>query len=287
MGNTFFIDIEKLSPTHCYLSEKRLGEAKKHFETHSLEDYPPLSVIKFGGRTLLNHGHHFAYYISTQGKYIAKVAEEDEGSPFFLSLKLESECAKKKILSVGDLKKRILSPADYTEKWAKYYEETLQKTSENPLSGLKYEEITNKDRKLETANLILTPIPEYFANDFIYKNYMEKVHDMHFISFSFYRHPIAFAALRPVYDNVLEIYMLGIHEKAEMPGLSDRIMKEILKAKKSMGKDFLTVKVPIKSAVHNKAYKLYDFYLNYGFTHIENTEAPWDEKRLCTLFLKG
>jgi hypothetical protein len=286
MANTSFIDIEELSPTHHYLSEKKLAEVKKHFATHSLEDYPPVSVMKFGGKTLITHGHHFAYYISTQGKYIAKV-QDDGSSPFFLSLKLKKECEKKKVLTVKDLKKRILPPADYAGKWMKYYEDALQKTSDSPLSGLKREEMAGKDEKLKTANFILTPIPEYFANEFIYKNYMEKVRDMQFTSFNVYGHPIAFAALRPVYENVLEIYMLGIHERADMPELSGRIMKEILKTKKALGKGFVTVKVPLKSAVHNKAHRLYDFYLGHGFTHIENIESPWDEKRLCTLFLRG
>ena len=131
----------------------------------------------------------------------------------------------------------------------------------------------------------LPPIPEYFANEFIYKTYIEKVRDMSFISFDVYGHPIAFVALRPVYESALEIYMLGIHEKADMPELADKIMKEVAKLKKSLQKEYLTVKVPAKSAVHNNARRLHDFYLDRGFTPIESIESPWDAKRLCTLLI--
>lgn len=286
MENTFFIDIENLSPTHYYLSEKKLLEVKKHFKSHSLEDYPPLLVVKFSGKILLIKGHHFAYYISLQGKHIAKVYEEDADKNFFLDIKLENECIKKNLLSIKDLKKRILTAQDYNQKWAVKYKLAKEKSSQNPLSVLKREEILSPERKLEIANAILAPIPAYFANEFIYKNYIERVKDMRFISFTAHSHPVAFFACRPIYDNVLEIYMLGIYKKIEAPGLPDKIMKEIMKLKKSMVKDYITVKVPAKSAVLNNSHKLYDFYLNYGFSLLESIESPWDERRLCMLLIK-
>ncbi len=106
MENTYFVDIEKLSPTHCYLSQKELESAEKHFETHALEDYPPFPILKLGEKMLLTGNHHFAYYIGTQGKLIAKVYEENDSGNFFLNLKLYSECVKKNVFSIANLEKR-------------------------------------------------------------------------------------------------------------------------------------------------------------------------------------
>ena len=73
MSNTYFIDLDKLRPTHYYLSQDKLGDVQKHFANHSLEDYPPLPVMPVGGNMLLLGGHHYAYYLHKKGKHIAEV----------------------------------------------------------------------------------------------------------------------------------------------------------------------------------------------------------------------
>ena len=286
MDSTYFVDIEKLSPTHYYLSQKKLKSAEVHFESHSLEDYPPLPVIKYGDQILLVGGHHFAYYISTQGKLITKVCEIPDKSNFFLALKLGNECAKKKIFGIKDLKKRILDEKEYEEKWIAQYEASKSKLTQKPLSGLRYKKITDPQEKIDSANKILSPFPSYFTNEFIYKKYIEKIKEMSFLSFCVYNRAIAFVALRPLYDNVIEIYMLGVCESVENEDLLNKIMDEIKKLAKKLNKKYITVKIPLKTPVQNKSYLLFDFYTKYGFSHIENLDSPWDEKRLCMLLIK-
>jgi hypothetical protein len=63
-------------------------------------------------------------------------------------------------------------------------------------------------------------------------------------------------------------------------------MREIADLARKLGRRYITVKVPNISAVRNNMHRLYDFYRGYGFSHVENLEAPWDEKRLCMLLLK-
>jgi hypothetical protein len=285
MEKNFFTDIERLLPTQPYLSKTKLNEVQKHFESHALEDYPPLKVISFGGKTILLEGHHIAFYIASQGKNIAKVIECRQCSLLF-SLKLQNKCRKSGIHTIGGLAKKILDDAQYEEKWIKSYEKMRSSAELRPLAGLRCKDIYDGAQKIRIADTIMTPIPEYFANEFIYKNYIRKSEDMYFLSFVIYGYPIAFAACRKIYDDVLEIYMLGICRAIGSKTLSNRIMKEIFSLAKKLGRKYISVKVPNISAVKNKVYKLYDFYCSYGFSHIENLESPWDEKRLCMLLLR-
>ena len=285
MEKNFFTDIERLLPTQPCLSKTRLNEVRKHFETRSLEDYPPLKVISFGGKTILLEGHHIAFYIASQGKNIAKVIECTQCSLLF-SLKLQNKCEKSGVHTIDGLGKHILGDAEYEEKWSAPYEKMKSSAELRPLSGLRCKDIYDGAEKIRIADTILTPIPEYFANEFIYKNYIRKSEDMYFIAFVIYGCPIAFAACRKIYDDVLEIYMLGIYPAIDSDSLSNRIMKEIFSLAKKLGRKYITVKVPNISAVKNNVHRLYDFYCGYGFSHIENLESPWDEKRLCMLLLK-
>lgn len=287
MTDNYFIDIERLSPTHFYLSEDKLRKAEKHFDSHSLEDYPPLPVVNFCGKTLLLGGHNIAYYLSTHGKLIAKVTEKTNRTNFYLNIKLLNECEKKKVLKISDLKKRILNTVSYAEKWIKPFDEIKYKTEEYPITGIKRDKIADRDLKHEITYKILSPVPSYFANEFTFKRYIEKVSDTDYLSFKYCGHPIAFVAIRPVFDDFIEIYMIGICEGAKCKALTDKIMAEVKKQAKAMKRKYLSVKVPKKSAVKNNTSELYDFYTGYGFTPVENLESPWDEKRLCMLLIKG
>ncbi len=286
MADNYFIDIENLSPTHFYLSEDKLKKAEKHFETHTLEDYPPLPVVEFCGKTLLLGGHNIAYYLSTHGKLIAKVTKKTDRTNFYLNVKLFSECEKKNIHKVSDLKKRILKKDAYVEKWIKPFDDLKYKLEEYPIKGIKCEKVFDRDTKHKIAYAILNPIPSYFANEFTFKHYIEKVTDTDYIAFTYCGHPIAFVAMRPMFSELMEIYMLGICCGAKCAALTDKIMSEIKKEAKTQKRKFLSVKVPKKSAVKNTSSTLYDFYTEYGFTPVENIESPWDEKRLCTLLIK-
>ena len=181
---------------------------------------------------------------------------------------------------ISDLKKRIIDKKQYSEKWIKPFEDLKIKIDEYPKAAIKSEIITDRDKKHEITYKILSPAPSYFANEFTFKHYIEMVSDTDYRVFKYCGHEIAFIATRPVFDNILEIYMMGICEGAQSKSLSDKIMAQIKNFHaKEIGRDFITVKVPAKSAVHNKTSKLYDFYLSYGFTHIESLESPWDEKK--------
>ncbi len=285
MEKNFFTDIERLLPTQPYLSETKLDEVRKHFKTHALEDYPPIKVVKFAGKTIILEGHHIAFYIASQGKNIAKVIECEHCSLLF-SLKLQNKCEKSGVHTIGGLANKILDDAEYKEKWLALYEKMKNSAEIRPLAGLRCKEIYDGVQKVRIADTILTPIPEYFANEFIYKNYIRKSEDMYFLSFVIYGYPIAFAACRKIYDDVLEIYMMGIYPAISSKTLSNRIMKEIFSISKKLERKYITVKVPNISAVRNSFHRLYDFYCSYGFSHVENLESPWDEKRLCMLLLK-
>ncbi len=286
MADNYFIDIEKLSPTHFYLSEDKLKQSEKHFESHALEDYPPLPVVDFCGKTLLLGGHNIAYYLSTHGKQIAKVTKKTDRSNFYLNIKLLNECEKKNILKISDLKKRILKPDAYSKKWITPFEEMKYKAEEYPIKGIKRDTITDRDTKHEITYKILSPVPPYFANEFTFKHYIEKVSDTDYHVFTYCGHPIAFIALRPVFTELSEIYMMGICEGAKCEALTDKIISEAKKQAKAHGRKYLSVKVPKKTAVKNTTSELYNFYSGYGFTPVENLESPWDEKRLCTLMIR-
>lgn len=286
MKNTYFIDTKKLSPTHSYLSKKNLSDTQKYFDTHEIDDYPPLQIMKCSSKYLLVGDHHIAYYLFLKGMPKVKVCSDDNKGHFFLNLELENGCIKENLFTIGSLEGRIISDKEYKTKWILPYEAKKSEFKQPSPSYFECQRITESKEKNALAYKILDATPPYFANEFIYKNYIEQVSDTHFISFSFLDYPIAFVACRHSKDNILEIYMLGICESIESLELSDRIMSEVGKLAKSLGKEYITVKIPAKTAVQNKAYKLYEYYINYGFTHIENLESPWDPNRLCMLLIK-
>lgn len=287
MKKTFFIDIDKLSLTQYYLSKDRLNEVEKHFKTHSLEDYPPLPIKKFGSIMLLIDDHHFAYYLYNKGKQIAEVYEALDDNNFIIHLKYYNECIKKNLKVMKDLENRILSKKNYENRWLTPKKNNVNKLKENPLYNLKVNVIDDKNEKLTVVRQILNPIPAYFTNDFMFEDYIKKIEDMHTMSFSLYNQNIAFTACKKSYDNSIEIYMLGIHDQVFNTKIVNIILNYVKKYAKSLDRKYITVKTPVKVQTQNDISTLYDLYLKHGFTHIANLQSPWNEKKFCILLIKN
>lgn len=286
MNKTFFVDIDKLSPTHYYLSREKLSKVQKHFETHSLEDYPPLPVMRLGKSILLVGGHHYAYYIYKQGKHIAEVFDAEDDENFMLHIKYHNDCIRKNIITIKGLQNRVLKKEAYAQKWQQPFEENTLKINKNSIAKLKTQIVIKEELKLEIVHDILDYMPPYFANEFMFENYIKKIENMHFLAFNLYNKTVAFAVCKKLYENTIEIYMLGIFEQMLNTDIADKIINAVKRYTKSINRKYITVKVPIKTAVRNNAYALFDFYLNQGFSHIANLQAPWDEKRICMLLIK-
>lgn len=169
MNNTYFIDLDKLRPTHFYLSKNKFDEVEKHFANHLLEDYPPMPVINLGTKMLLAGGHHYAY-----------------------------------------------------------------------------------SQRLQ------------------FDSYIKKTKDAQFLSFSLFNQIIAFAFCRKLYDNTVEIYLLGTHNRMLHTNIASKIINCIKRHARSINRDYIAVKVPIITDVENDIIKQYDFYKKQGFSDIEN-----------------
>lgn len=284
MNNTFFIDFDKLRPTQFYLSKRNLDEVKNHFTKHSLEDYPPLPVINLGTQMLLVGRHHYAYYLYKKGKQIAEVYIADDYE-FISVLKNYNDCIKKNIFNIKDLQKRILSNTKYQEKWITSQIKSKIKIQKNPLYNFRTNIVCDAQIKSNIIRRILNPIPSYFENEFNFENYIKNTKDMHFLSFELHGQVVAFCALKNLYDNAVEIYILGVHKKMLSTAISSKILNSIKKYTRSINRQYISVKVPIKTAVNNDISMLYDFCLKQGFAHVANLQSPWDKKDNCMLFI--
>ena len=118
LGHRYVLDLvlpfSEIQPSQFFLSEKKLEEIATWFDQEELK---PLPVKRLEGKWFLTDGHSRAFTAYLRGRSEIPVYFDRDD----INLKFYSNCIRlckeKKILSIADLKDRILSEEAYQTEW--------------------------------------------------------------------------------------------------------------------------------------------------------------------------
>ena len=110
------VNIKDLHPTQLYLSEKKLEGIQTLYQSAEMSNVAPISVLAFGDCLLITDGHHRAYQALLAGRDTISAEWDRDGGDELYHLYAQA-CEERKIYSVLDLKKHIVSQDEYEAKW--------------------------------------------------------------------------------------------------------------------------------------------------------------------------
>ena len=110
------VNIADLHPTQLYLSEKKLQDIQRLYQSAETIQVNPISILAFGDYLLITDGHHRAYQALLAGRDTISAEFDKDGGDELYHLYAQA-CEERKIYSVLDLKNHILHQDEYEEKW--------------------------------------------------------------------------------------------------------------------------------------------------------------------------
>ena len=110
------VNIADLHPTQLYLSEKKLQDIQRLYQSAETIQVNPISILAFGDYLLITDGHHRAYQALLAGRDTISAEFDRDGGDELYHLYAQA-CEKRKIYSVLDLKNHILPQDEYEAKW--------------------------------------------------------------------------------------------------------------------------------------------------------------------------
>ena len=110
------VNIADLHPTQLYLSEKKLQDIQRLYQSAETIQVNPISILAFGDYLLITDGHHRAYQALLAGRDTISAEFDRDGGDELYHLYAQA-CEERKIYSVLDLKNHILPQDEYEVKW--------------------------------------------------------------------------------------------------------------------------------------------------------------------------
>ena len=131
MINIKELKLKDLQPSQFYISEKKLENVKKWFNSNDLSSFESIPVKILDDVPVMTDGHTRAVAAVMAGlESVPLVWDEDELS-WDMYRKCVEECRARGVLSPIDLQNRIITEKEYVEKWDKWcdkmQEEVLRK----------------------------------------------------------------------------------------------------------------------------------------------------------------
>ena len=110
------VSIADLHPTQLYLSEKKLQDIQRLYQSAETIQVNPISILAFGDYLLITDGHHRTYQALLAGRDTISAEFDRDGGDELYHLYAQA-CEERKIYSVLDLKNHILPQDEYEAKW--------------------------------------------------------------------------------------------------------------------------------------------------------------------------
>lgn len=116
------IDLEKvllkdLQPSQFYVSEEKLRKTEQWFDPNDLSNFEPISVKEMDGKLVMLDGHTRAVAALNAGLDRVPLVWETEEWDWEMYRRCVHECEQREILSPLDLVPRVISAAEYWERW--------------------------------------------------------------------------------------------------------------------------------------------------------------------------
>ena len=109
-----------LQPSQFYISEKKLEAISNWFRPADLTGFEPIPVKMLDGLPAMTDGHTRAVAALRAGLDRVPLAWEADELSWDMYSRCVEECRKRRVFSPADLLDRILTEAEYDEKWNRW-----------------------------------------------------------------------------------------------------------------------------------------------------------------------
>ena len=109
--------LKELQPSQFYVSEEKLRKAEQWFNPEDLSNFEPISVKELDGKLVMLDGHTRAVAALNAGLEKVPLIWETEEWDWEMYRRCVHECEQRDVLSPLDLVPRVISAAEYWEKW--------------------------------------------------------------------------------------------------------------------------------------------------------------------------
>ena len=111
------IFLKQLQPSQFYISEEKLRKTEQWFNPGDLSNFEPISVKELDGKLVMLDGHTRAVAALNAGLEKVPLIWETEEWDWEMYRRCVHECEQRDVLSPLDLVPRVISAAEYWEKW--------------------------------------------------------------------------------------------------------------------------------------------------------------------------
>jgi N-acetylglutamate synthase-like GNAT family acetyltransferase len=152
---------------------------------------------------------------------------------------------------------------------------------------MQIKKITDPDLKSECCNFILRSLPLWFGIESAIVDYVKDVRSMETWVAYEGETTIGFASINQHFPKSAEIHVMGILNEYHRRGIGHQLIESIEKDLRSLGVRFLTVKTLSESRANEEYSQTRNFYLNVGFTPLEEFKTLWGAENPCLLLVKN
>ena len=111
------LKLKDLQPSQFYISEKKLRDIESWFDAGDLSRFPPIPVKLLDGTPVMTDGHTRAVAALRAGLDAVPLVWDEDDLDWEMYRACVKACRERAVLSPADLLTRIVSEAEYREKW--------------------------------------------------------------------------------------------------------------------------------------------------------------------------
>jgi ribosomal protein S18 acetylase RimI-like enzyme len=147
--------------------------------------------------------------------------------------------------------------------------------------------IDNENEKSHVCEQILRSLPEWFGIESAILDYIKDVQRMETWGAQVDGKVIGFLSVHKHNKATAEIHVMGVREEFHRKGVGRKLVAKAEASLASDGFKFLTVKTLSESRPDAGYDRTRQFYLNIGFSPIEEFKTLWGPANPCLLLLKS
>ena len=144
MTKFFEMKLEDIQPSQLFINVEKLNQVMKDFEPLSLETLPPIPVKELGKHVIFTDGHTRALAAHLRGLEKVRVFWDEDELDWEAYEMCVEWCQEARILTIADLKDRVVAPEAYDVLWLERCEE-MQHELHYPAQNLGEGKITGQD----------------------------------------------------------------------------------------------------------------------------------------------
>jgi hypothetical protein len=131
MSNYFEMNVDQIQPSQLYISKKKLTEIQKQFDSKKPGSLGVIPIKKLDDEIIFTDGHTRAFTAYLADFKSIKVEWETEELDWEMYQICVQWCKDESILTIADLKSRVIDHNEYEILWYKKCKDMQQKIIEN------------------------------------------------------------------------------------------------------------------------------------------------------------